>query len=54
MTTKQAIVLAVCFLGGALLIIGGIYELAGRGWAMVSGGIVFLLVFSVLMRGARE
>jgi hypothetical protein len=46
-----AILAGFAFLIGAGLIVGGVFYLAGTGWAMVTAGVWFIAIFGVLTRG---
>lgn len=49
-----AISLCLLLLAGTGLLVGGVYELAGRGWALISAAVACLLPAGVLIRGVRS
>lgn len=46
-----AVMAGLSFVFATGLIVAGVYELAGQGWALLTGGFVFMLIFGVLARG---
>lgn len=38
-------------IAGAALVVAGVEMLAGRGWALITGGVFLLALFAVLIKG---
>jgi hypothetical protein len=49
---KTAVILVAFFsLWGVVLLVGGVYILAGVGWAMIAAAVPLLVAAAVLIRG---
>lgn len=51
MTNRLAAIALVCVALGAAMLVGGVYDLAGRGWALIAGAAVLCLAGGVFFRG---